>query len=40
MKHEGVDADQGALQDAQAHDRKLLLVAAVGGDVAALAERR
>jgi hypothetical protein len=38
LDHEGVDVDQGGLQHPQAQHRQLLLVAAVGGDVATLAE--
>src|SRR6266540_3369707 len=38
LDYEGVDVDQGGLQDPQAQHRQFLLVAAVGGDVAALAE--
>jgi len=37
LEHEGVHVDQGGLQDPQAQHGRLLLVAAVGGDVAALA---
>jgi hypothetical protein len=36
LDHQGVDVDQGGLQHPQAENREFLLVAAVGGDVAAL----
>lgn len=38
LDHEGVDVDQGGLEDSQAQHGQFLLVAAVGGDVAAFAE--
>ncbi|BFU46671.1 hypothetical protein KRMM14A1004_49080 [Krasilnikovia sp. MM14-A1004] len=39
LDHEGVDVHQGGLQYAQAQHGQFLLVSAVGGDVAALAEK-
>jgi len=38
LEHEGVHVDEGGLQDAQAEHGHLLLILAVGGDLAALAE--
>src|SRR6266536_3045040 len=37
LEHQGVDVDQGGLQDPQAGDGELALVAAVGGQLPALA---
>jgi metallophosphoesterase superfamily enzyme len=38
LEHQGVDVDQGGLEQVEREDGEFLLVAAVAGELAALAE--